>query len=201
MVGLALLGAGRFVQFDQATDYNSFQWNLPLGGLAAIAAAAAIGVASANATARLWLGAILGLLDVFLIWQSITNVNFRFVWEGDEGPMMMFEIGLGLLALVLIATGLQPAKDRGRAPEQRVGAGRWFVRAAVYLSATVLFAFVATFQGIEYYTPADCDECLDGLKGLYWGIAALGISLVVVVVIELVLLNQRRNRRRDSVSA
>ncbi len=197
---LALLGIGGFVQFDDTSGFGSDQWNLPLGGVALVLAVAGIGVASVSATARLWLGGALGLLDLLVLWQSVTNEGFRFVWDHNEGELFQFLVALGLTALALIATGLQPA-PQAKSESAKPGAGRWLVRIAAYLCGTVIIVFVATWAGIDYYTPTVCDDCLDGLKGVYWGAAALVACLVAVVVIEFVLRSQRKQQRKEGIRA
>ncbi|WP_020384776.1 hypothetical protein [Kribbella catacumbae] len=204
VASLAAVSSGGFVFFNDTPDTVNHR-NLPLGAVAMVLVIAGVVVAARTATARLWLGGALGLLDVFLIWQSTTNNAFRFVWGSGEGEMFMFQVVLGLTALVLIATGLQPSRqtepDTEVATELKPGAGRWLVRAAGYLCGTVIIVFVATWAGIDYYTPTICDDCLDGLKGLYWGMAAVLACLVAVVVIELVLRSRRRQERTEGIRA
>ncbi|MEV8371285.1 hypothetical protein AB0P21_01010 [Kribbella sp. NPDC056861] len=194
VVGLALLGAGGFVQFDDATGFGSDQWNLALGGLAAVVTVAAIGVAWANATARLWLGVVLGVLDVLLIWQTVANDGFRFVWHSDDAGLFLFEVVLGLIALVLIATGLQPSGRLVGGP--KVGAGRWLVRVAAYLCGTAVLTYFAFFAGIDHYDSQhdclnyDCD--LGGLEGMVWSMVAIGLCALIAVTVEVTLWIRRR---------
>jgi hypothetical protein len=137
---------------------------------------------------------VLAVLVALLVWQSSTNNGFRFIWNGDEGELFYFQVGLGLLALVLLATGFQP-----RRPRSASGAGRWMVRGAVYLCCAALITYVAALAGIAHFEATECTdpggECdLAGLAGLVWGVAALPASLVVALVIELVLWRRRKQR-------
>lgn len=215
VAGLVVLGFGRFVQFDNSSGYGSDQWVLPLGYLAAVLATVAVGVASADRIARLWLGGALAVLDVFLVWQTVTNQLFRFVWGGDEGELFLFEIALALIALLLIASGLQPLRhDRAGAGAEakagaeaggKVGAGRWLVRTAVYLAGIVVAVIVGFFIGVRQYEARYCHQAVDScepddLTGLVWGangsLIALGICLVVIVATELVLRSRRQQQRK-----
>lgn len=212
VVGLVTLSSGGFVQFDDTSGFGSDQWNLPLGVLALVLVVAGIGVASVSATARLWLGGALGLLDVFLIWQSVTNDGFRFVWHGDEGELFLFQVALGLTALVLIATGLQPSRDDAAAVVEaggKVDAGRWLVRTVLYLAGTAVAVFVAFFIGADQYADRYCTQVgacdADDLSGLVWGLngslIALGVCLVLIVAVELVLRSRRKQQRKVSTLA
>ncbi|WP_433002730.1 hypothetical protein [Kribbella sp. CA-294648] len=193
-LGLVLLGVGGFVQFDDTAGFGSDQWVRPLGFIAALVAVAGVGVACLSAQARRWLGGALGVLDLFVIWQSVTNDGFRFVWNHDEGELFLLQVLLGLTALVLIATGLQPFKRPAGA------GGRWLVRVAAYACGTAIAAYLAFNAGVWHYetqvcTNEDCD--LGGLEGLFWSIIAIGVCVAVAVVIEVVLLVKRRQRRTE----
>lgn len=211
VASLALLGVGGFVQFDDTSGLGSYQWNLPLGALAAVLGVAGIGVASVSAKARLWLGGALGLLDVFLIWQSTTNDGFRFVWDRNEGQLFLFQVALGLVALVLIATGLQPSPREAKAGtgEAKAGAGRWLVRVAAYLCGMALAAYFGFFIGADQYADRYCTQVgacdADDLRGLVWGVngslIALGVCLVLIVAVELVLRSRRKQQRKVSTLA
>ena len=117
---------------------------------------------------------------------------FRFVWAADEGELLMFQVGLGVVALALIATGLQP-------PRKSDGAGgRWLVRAVIYLAATLVTAYVVFLIGTDYYQRTDCPDletdCLAPIGGFIWGLMSIPVCLVAVLVIEVVLRNRRRQR-------
>jgi hypothetical protein len=214
-LGLALLGVGRFVQLDDSSGFGSEEWIMPLGVLALFAAVASVIVAAQDPRARLWLGAVLAVLVALLVWQTSTNLGFRFIWAGSEGELIMLQVGLGLLALVLLATGIQPKRSRevdragggGGSVEGGSlgggggsgGAGRWMVRGAVYLCCCALATYVAAMAGIAHFEAVECADpgeiCeLAGLEGLVWGVIALPASLVVALVIELVLWRRRRQR-------
>jgi hypothetical protein len=205
VAGVAVLGIGRFVRLGKNLGYDSDARILPLGFLAAVLAIAAIGVATRNRTARLWLGGAFAVLDAVLIWQSITNVYFRFGWGGDEGEMVLFEVGLGLLALLLFATAIQPARQDG----VKVDAGRWLVRTVLYLAGIVLAVIVGFFSGANQYDAKYCaqvDACDDDdLSALVWGfngmLIALGVCLVLIVAIEVFLRNRRKQQRKVATPA
>ncbi|NEA37255.1 hypothetical protein [Streptomyces sp. SID13031] len=213
VVGIAVLGTGRFVRLGKTVGYESDARILPLGFIAVVLAIAAIGVAVRDRTARLWLGGAFAVLDAVLIWQSITNVYFRFGWGGDEGEMLIFEVGLGLLALLLFATAFQPAQQNGVGGRAegggKVGAGRWLVRTVLYLAGIALAVIVGFFNGVGLYDMKRCsyvDACADDdLGGLVWGVSGsligVGVSLVLVVVLELVLQNRRQRQRKVGTPA
>lgn len=187
-----LLCMGGFVRFDDYSGFGSSEWIRPLGFVAAALALGAVGVAIASAPARRWLGGGLVVLDLFVIWQSVANDGFRFVWNHDEGELFLLQVLMGLTALVLIATGLQPVKLPAGA------GGRWLVRVAAYACGTAIAAFVAFQAGVRHYetrvcTNEDCD--FGGLAGMVWALVALGVCVLVAVVIEVVLLVRRRQRR------
>jgi cytochrome c oxidase assembly factor CtaG len=147
---------------------------------------------------RLWLGIVLAVLCAWLAWH-VGNERFRFVWMGDEGEFLVFVVVLGLLAAVLIATGIQPPRSAGDA---RSGAGRWLVRGAAYLCACVALMLVALWAGTAYYDTTDCPtsdaDCLSLLGGMVWAVIAVPVTAVVVVVIELVLRRRRKERRTSA---
>jgi hypothetical protein len=177
------------------SDVGSEAWNLPLGYLAAVLAVFSVAVAARHARARLWLGVVMAVLVAFLVWQSFANTVFRFVWARDEYEFLLFQVGLGVLAFALIATGLQPAGESGR---DRPSAGRWLVRAVVYLAVTLLAAWMVGLAATRYYEKTQCvgmdENCLAGLGGLVWGMGTVAAGVVAAVVIELVLLRRRRQR-------
>ncbi|MFC5268214.1 hypothetical protein ACFPJ1_39425 [Kribbella qitaiheensis] len=196
-LGLALLGAGRFVQLDDSSGFGSEEWIMPLGVLALLAALASVIVAAQDSKARLWLGAVLAVLVALLVWKTSTNVGFRFIWAGSERELIMLQVGLGLLALVLLATGFQ--QKRSSEVDRRGGGGRWMVRGAVYLCGCALATYVAAIAGIAHFEAVECRDpaemCeLAGLEGLVWGVIALPASIVVALAIELVLWRRRRQR-------
>lgn len=188
-VGILLLAAGGFVHFDDFSGTASDERNLPLGAIAVVVAIAGVLVVWRHPSARLWFGIALGVLLAFLLWQGLTNRGFRFIWAHDEGELGRLEVVLGLLAAVLIATGLQPSP--------RVRGGRWMVRVAAYLCGTAALVLVAVIAGTAYYDATDCasgdSDCLSLLGGMVWGLLSLPVAAVVIAVIEVVL-HRRRNR-------
>jgi TRAP-type C4-dicarboxylate transport system permease small subunit len=191
--GLLLLAVGGFIQFDDFSGDGSADWNLPLGVMGVVAAVAAVPVAVNEPKARLWLGVTLGVLLALIFWQQLTNSGFRFIWFHDEGELGFLEIGLGLVAAVLVATGLQPGSSA--APR----GGRWLVRAAVYLCGTVGLVVAAFIAGTAYYSATDCNDetdCLALLGGMLWSVIALPVAAVAIIVIEVVL-RRRRNRQPE----
>lgn len=187
--GVLLLAVGGFVHFDDFSGSAGNEWNMPLGAVAVVVAIIGVLVAVRIPAARLLFGVALGVLLAFLFWQGLTNRGFRFIWAHDEGELGMLEVVLGLLAAVLIATGLQP--------RPRVHGGRWMVRAAVYLCGAAVLVFVAVIAGTAYYNATDCEsgdsDCLSLLGGMVWGLLSLPVAAVAVAVIEVVL-HRRRNR-------
>jgi zinc transporter ZupT len=183
VVGLVLLAAGRFVQFDDTSGFGSDQWIFPLGLLAPVPAIAAVVVAWRHPKARVWLGIALAVLAGFLVWQMTANSGFRFIWSRDEGELAQLTIALGLVAALLVATGVQK---------------RWLIRAAVYLCGCAVLVLIAVVAGTAYYDATDCEsqdsDCLSLLGGMVWGVVSLPIAAVAIVVIEVVLW-RRRNRQ------
>ena len=189
-VGLGLLCAGGFVQFDDTSGFGSDQWIFPLGLLAVVPAVAAMVIAWPEPKARLALGIVLGVLTLVLIWQDLANDGFRFIWNQNEGELQQLEIVLFVLAFVLLTTA-----------GARLGGGRWLLRAAAYLVGTVVVSLVATVIGVVYYGETVCaddaEECLAPLAGIFWGAAAVVVCLVAVVVIELILWSRRRRKAAE----
>lgn len=198
-VALGLLVAGGFVQFDDTSGFGSEQWILPLGGLAFVPAVASVVTAWPAPKARLWLGIALAVLTGLLVWLSITDDGFRFIWNRGEGELALLEFTTGLVAFVLIANGVQPAPAGGTAAvgpgAARSGPGRWLVRTAAYLCGTVFVVLAAIAAGADYYTRTECPEegdCLALLGGFVWGAVALLGCGVAVLVIEIVLWRRRK---------
>ena len=145
---------------------------------------------------RLWVGVALAVLCGWLAWH-VGNELFRFIWMGDEGEFLLFVVVLGLLAAVLIATGIQPSRHN-----VREGAGRWLVRAAVYLCTCAAFMLVALWAGTAYYDATDCPDkdadCMSLLGGMLWALISLPVGVVVIVVVELVLRRRRKERQTSA---
>jgi len=150
-------------------------------------------------TVRLGVGVVLAVFFAWLVWHASTDDGFRFIWNRDEGEFVVFAAAVGLAALTLIATAVQPSRSRADAD---AGGGRWLVRAAGYLCAAAVLMLIALGVGTAYYDATDCPagggDCLSLLGGMMWSLASLAISAVVVVVVELVLLRRRRQRRAGS---
>ena len=203
VVALGLLFAGGFVQFDDTSGFGDEQWILPLGGLAFVPALASAVAAWPDPKARLWLGIALAVLTALLVWGSISNDGFRFIWNRSEGELALFEFATGVVAFVLIANGVQPAPASETAAEPSAaqpGAGRWLVRTAAYLCGTIVVVLVAIAAGADYYTRTECPEegdCLAPIAGFVWGVLAVPACGLVVLVIEIVLSRRRRRRTAE----
>ncbi|WP_328999400.1 hypothetical protein OHA18_33775 [Kribbella sp. NBC_00709] len=203
VVALGLLFAGGFVQFDDTSGFGSERWILPLGALAFVPAVASVPAAWPDPKARLWLGVALAVLTALLVWASISNDGFRFVWNRGEGELAMLEFATGLVAFVLIANGVQPAPESETAAEPagaRPGPGRWLVRTAVYLCGTIVVVLVAFAIGADYYARTECPDdgdCLAPLGGVVWGALAVPVCGLAVLVIEIVLSRRRRRKTAE----
>ena len=198
VVALGLLFAGGFVQFDDTSGFGSERWILLLGGLACVAALVSVVAAWPDPKARLWLGIALAVLTGLLVWGSISNDGFRFIYHRSEGELALLELAIGLVAFVLIANGVQPAPASETATEPgtaaQAGPGRWLVRTAGYLCGTIVVALVAIAAGADYYTRTECPEegdCLAVLGGFVWGAVAVLACGLGVLVIEIVLWRRR----------
>ncbi|WP_132210493.1 hypothetical protein [Kribbella steppae] len=193
-MSLVLLAVGGFVQFDDFSGDGSNEWNLPLGAIAVVGPIGAVLVAWKDAKARVWLGVALGVLFGFLLWQKIANDGFRFIWHQDEGELAQLTVVVVLVAAVLVATGVQSKSEPA--------AGRWLVRAAIYLCGCAVLVLVAVVAGTAYYNATDCEnadpDCLSLLGGMAWGVFSLPVAAVAIVVIEVVLQRGRKRRRAES---
>ena len=136
---------------------------------------------------RLWLGVASAVLCGWLA-LHVGNELFRFIWMGDEGEFLVLVVVLGLMAALLIATGLQ--------------AGRWLVRGAVYLCGCAALMLLALWAGTAYYDATDCPtkdaDCLSLLGGMAWAVISIPVSVVLIVVIELVLRRRRKVRQTSA---
>lgn len=150
-------------------------------------------------TVRIGVGVGLALFCAWLVWQATRHDDFHFIWNRDEGEFLVFVAAVGLAALTLIATAVQPPRSGAQAD---AGGGRWLVRAAGYLCGAAGLMLIALGAGTAYYDATDCptgeSDCLSLLGGMMWSLASLAVSAVVVVVVELVLLRRRRQRRTAS---
>ncbi|MFD3402250.1 hypothetical protein ACFWUU_16320 [Kribbella sp. NPDC058693] len=203
-VALGLLVAGGFVQFDDTSGFGAEQWILPLGGLAFVPALASVVTAWPDPKARLWLGIVLAALTGLLIWESISDDGFRFIWSRSEGELALLEFATGLVAFVLIANGVQPAAADATAMEpgvtQQPGPGRWLVRTAAYLCGTIFVVLVVIKAGADYYARTECPEegdCLAPIAGFVWGAVAVPVCGLAVLVIEIVLWRRRRRNTAE----
>jgi hypothetical protein len=192
-LSLALLYAGRFVQFDDTSGGGSDEWVMPLGLLAGLVAAMSVRVALADAAARRLLGAAMVVVDASLIWQAATNDGFRFIWASDEGELFIFQVLLALTGLILTATAVRRPVS-GRMTDVAGG------RVVAYLGAAVLISITAFFVGTAHFDRTNCSgpdfdgECdLAPLEGLMWAAAAIVLVIVTAVVLEVVRLRRRRS--------
>jgi hypothetical protein len=203
VVALGLLFAGGFVQFDDTSGFGAEQWILPLGGLAFVPTLVSVVVAWPDPKARLWLGIALAVLTGLVVWESISNDGFRFIYNRSEGELALLEFATGLVAFVLIANGVQPTPASETTVESGVaqpGAGRWLVRTAAYLCGTIVVVLVAIAAGADYYTRTECPEdgdCLAALGGFVWGAVAVVACGLAVLVIEIVFWRRRRRKTAE----
>lgn len=186
-VALGLLFAGRFVSFDG----GSLDWIFPLGPLAVVPAASAVVVAWPEPRARLWLGIVLAVLTLLIIWQHVVNVDFRFIWAASEGELLFFEVFLILLTSMLLASA-------GVA----LGGRRWLLRIPAYLIGTVVLSTAVALVSASYFgrgcTGEEEEGCMAALGGLLVGATvALVASPVLIVAIELTLWWRRRRKAAE----
>ena len=77
---------------------------------------------------------------------------------------------------------------------------RTLLRAAGYLCGSVVLVLGAFLAGTAYYHSTDCSDtesdCFAQLGGMVWGMIAVPLCVVAVVVIELVLWRRRRTDGR-----
>ncbi|HEY3555860.1 MAG TPA: hypothetical protein VGL05_00260 [Kribbella sp.] len=184
-LALALLIAGGFVSF---ADRGGPDWIFPMGPLAIFPAAAAVVVAWPEPRARLWLGIVLAVLTLLIVWQHVVNVSFRFVWAGSEGELVFFEVFLVLLSCLLLTTA-------GVA----LGAKPWLLRIPAYLIGTAVLSITVGLLSTWFFgrscTGEEEEGCVAAAAGLVVGVAVgLIVSPVLIVVIELILWLLRRRK-------
>jgi hypothetical protein len=195
---LALLYVGHFIEFDDLSGSGSQEWVMPVGLLAGLAAIGSCIVATTQPTVRRLLGGAIAALDAWLIWQAATNDGFRFIWGGDEGDLVLFQIGLGMTALVLMTPRfLVIAESTGSTRSAPVLSGQ--ARALSYLGLSLLVVFSAFVLGMAHFESTQCSgpefdgECdLAGLEGMVWGMAALVCTAVVIAILEVIRLRRGR---------
>ncbi|WP_370250660.1 hypothetical protein [Nocardioides sp.] len=192
--GVAALGAGRFIQFDDDSGFGSDRWIMPWAAVVAVLAGAALVVGLSHPVARRRLGmavAALAAVTILLAWQV---EGFRFVFKGGEGELNMLLAALALTALWLLPrTYLVRSPGRDGRTHRRPGAG---TRLAVYGSLLVAAPVVMFFVGAGI-AERGCDVEVDGcglplLEGLIWALAAAAVVVVAGVVSEVVLASRRR---------
>lgn len=200
-LALLLLAAGGFVQFG-ATGLAGASWRFVLGPLALVAVILAVVTSWPESKARLSLGIALALVFAGVAWQGLVNENFRFVWLQGKGEFVVLELLVGLIAFVLIATGVQAdpysSAEPPTAQEQDApGAGRWLLRWVAYVGGAVVVMFVAFFIGLAAAPRCDDDfgDCdLVGVYGAVYSLFSLPVSAVVITVVESIR-TARRSRR------
>jgi hypothetical protein len=187
-VALGLLVVGGFVSF---ADGGGPDWIFPLGPLAVVPAAAAVVVAWPEPRARLWLGIVLAVLTLLIVWQHVVNVGFRFIWAGSEDELVFFEGFLFLLSCLLLATA-----------SVRLGASRWLLRIPAYLIGAAVLTTGVGLASATYFgsscTGEEEEGCMAAAGGLVVGVAAgIIVCPVLIVVIELILWRLRRRKAAE----
>ncbi len=201
VAGLAFLHVGQFIQFDDISGFGSDDWVMPLGVLAGFTAAGSVVVASADRTARRLLGSAMMVLDLLVIWQAWTNDGFRFVWAGDEGELLYFQLALGMTALVLMTPRFYTTSTSPGSSRQTVSMSGW-VRALAYVGSTLIVVFAAFFLGTAHFESTQCSgpnfdgECdVAAIAGFLWAAAAVVLMAVAVATLE--VLRRRRAPARS----
>ena len=197
---LALLSFGHFIQFDDTSGFGSGEWVMPFGVFAGVAATASVLVASTDRTARRLLGGAVLALDVFTFWQARTNDGFRFIWEGEEAELFYFQVGLALIALVLLTPVFLTTTTSRSSSRPTVTISGW-TRFLIYLAVSLVVVFAAFFLGTGHFETTQCSgpdfggECdVAPLEGLLWAAAAIVLMLVAVIALEVVRIRRRRIR-------
>ncbi|GAA0617161.1 hypothetical protein HPO96_12415 [Kribbella sandramycini] len=186
LAAVVILAVGRFIQFDDTSGFGFEKWNRPLGYVAALVAIGAVAVAAPEVKARLWFGVALLVLGGWLVVMQATSDGFRFVWSVSDGELGILWFFLLLLGVVMVLTAAAALTG-----------GRWMLRVAAYLVATVALCLIAFNLGLGYYG-SDCaegeSECLSWLGGVWWAVLTLAGCAVLAIGSEVVLW-----RRRSSV--
>ena len=186
---LVVLFVGRFIQFNDTSGFGGDGAILALGALALALAASAVVVAVSESLARRGLGLSIAVLDVLLVVGAVADEGFRFIWGDDEGELFLLQVVLGLVALVLLVPRFvvtEPSRA-GMLPQRRLSG---WARAAGYVVAIVIAAFVAFDAGMRHFESTECsrgDECdLGFLTAFVWSAIAIGVVVVVAIGYEFV---------------
>lgn len=188
---LVLLGIGGFVQLDDTSGFGSDRWNLRLGLLAGVLAAAGlVAGGTGDQHERRATGWAMATIATCVLAVDAVTAGFRFVWGESEGEGAVLQAALVLVALALLLPG------RGRSDgRRRVSTGTWAVAWVLGLAVVVPVAFAV---GVAHFEATQCSgvgfdgECdLGGLEGLLWAAGALVLGAVAWVADGV-----RRSRRR-----
>ncbi|NIK59946.1 hypothetical protein [Kribbella shirazensis] len=187
-VTLGLLAAGGFISF---TDGGGPDWTFSVAKLMVIPAAAAVVVAWPEPKARLWLGIVLGVLTLLIVWEQVVNVSFRFIWVGSEAELMYFEGFVFLLSCLLVTTA-------GVA----LGAKPWLLRIPAYLigiaAVTMTFGLLSAWFFGRSCTGEEEQGCMAAAGGLVVGMAAgIIVCPLLILVVELILWVRRRRKAAE----
>jgi len=186
---LLLLAVGGFVRFGDTSGFGSDQV-LGLGVLAGCLALGGVLVSLVQRTARRTVGAALAAITVALVVGRFDE-GFRFVWASDEGELLLFTVGLGLLSLALLMPN-PSVQDPGGRP--RLSA---WARASAYLVVLVVATVTAFNAGVRHFERTECvgsdGDCdLGFLTGPLWAGITVLLLLAAVTVVELIAWRRRR---------
>ncbi|WP_435770626.1 hypothetical protein [Nocardioides sp. SYSU DS0651] len=202
-VSLLLLAAGRFVRLDDTSGFGDARFVMPLGMLAGVLALAALAVGLTDRPARRSLGAALAVLDVAIVALHFTDPGFRFIWTGYEGELLVFEVVLGVLALVLLTPALWSSAGADAGPARTPRRLTAWARIAIYTTTIVVGMYVAFGAGSAHFEAENCSapdfdgECdLAALEGVVWAGAVLVLGTATALVVELVRFWRVRAERR-----
>jgi hypothetical protein len=190
VAAVALLCLGGFVHLDDTSGFGSDAWVMPLGAVAVVLGAAAIGKALRHRDERRPLGTALGILVVAVMLLARTDDGFRFVWHSNEGELYLAAAVAGWGALALYALGGLERPTIGGAPAPVL------LRIVIYVFCTGVATMMAFDQGTRDFFEDECQgggDCdLAALAGMGWAAITLLVSIAVIALYEIV----RHDRQR-----